>query len=332
MSAPSVSVVLPVYNSQSTLEAALDSIRRQTFEDWELLVCDDGSTDASLAVAEKSAALDRRIRVLPGAHEGIVATLRRGCAEARGAFIARMDADDAALAQRLERQVALLASDTRIGLCGTRVTMTGKAVGLGLRRYEAWINGLVTHEEMVRELFVECPLPHPTFLMRREAYEAVGGYAGRGWAEDYDLCMRFWMAGWRLGKVPEPLLQWRESPGRLSRSNPCYSPEAFRALKRHYLFQTYLKDRTFHQWGAGEVGKQWLREWAERTPAAVVDINPRKIGRRIHGVPVVAPDDLPRPGETYIVVAVGAPGARDDIRAWLGPRGYEELRDYVFLA
>ena len=90
--------------------------------------------------------------------------------------------------------------------------------------------------------------------------------------------------------------------------------------------------RPFYQWGAGEVGKRWLREWQERKPEAVVDINPRKIGRRIHDAPVIAPEDLPPPGETFVVVAVGAPGARTDIRDWLTPRGYEETRDFLFLA
>ncbi|MGI6461330.1 MAG: hypothetical protein ACOX5J_14790 [Candidatus Hydrogenedentales bacterium] len=80
------------------------------------------------------------------------------------------------------------------------------------------------------------------------------------------------------------------------------------------------------------MGKVWLREWGHRQPDAVVDINPRKIGRKIHGVPVIAPDELPEPGTTFTLIAVGAPGARDEIRAWLKPRGYIELRDFLFVA
>ncbi len=87
----------------------------------------------------------------------------------------------------------------------------------------------------------------------------------------------------------------------------------------------------FYQWGAGEVGKKWLREWQPK-PLAVVDINPRKIGRLIHDVPVIAPEELPPPGRAFVVIAVGAPGARNVIREWLTPRGYEEPRDFLFLA
>jgi len=261
-----------------------------------------------------------------------VEALRRAAALARGPFLARMDADDVAHPRRLEAQLDRMRGDPQAGLCGTGVRMIGDRIGSGRRRYEAWINRLATHEDMVRELFVECPVPHPTFLLRREAFEAVGGYRDCPWAEDYDLCMRFFAAGWRFEKAPEPLLDWRESAGRLSRTDPRYSPESFRALKRHYLFETYLRDRPFHQWGAGEVGKEWLREWEGGRPRAVVDINPRKIGREIHGFPVVAPEELPPPGETFTVVAVGAPGARDEIRAWMAARAYRELRDDLFVA
>ena len=333
MPTPAISVLLPCYNAQATLADALESIRSQTFEDWELIVVDDGSTDDSLAIARGLAREDGRVRVHATPHGGIVKALVAASAEARAPFLARMDADDLAHAERLAKQMQCMADDARIGICGTQVRMTGGPIGYGRRRYERWINALVAHEDMMRGLFVECPIPHPTFLLRREAFDQVGGYQDRGWAEDYDLCMRLFGAGVRFGKVAEPLLDWTESPARLSMTSPRYSPERFRALKRHYLFRTYLRghDR-FYQWGAGEVGKRWLREWPERRPEAVVDIHPRKIGRTIHGTPVIAPDDLPGPGHGYVVVAVGAANARDDIRAKMRPRGYRELEHYVFLA
>ncbi len=261
MSRPRVSIILPVYNAAATLAEAIRSVQDQTFTDWELIVHDDGSTDASPRIAADFAARDPRIRPDIADHGGIVAALQQACARARGDFLARMDADDRSMPHRLARQLETLEADPEAALCGAAVVMSGDSVGLGRRRYEAWINRLVTHDDMVRELFVECPIPHPTFLLRRAPFEAVGGYRDAGWAEDYDLCMRLFEAGYRFVKVPEPLLEWRESAGRLSMTDPRYSPASFRALKRHYLFQTYLRDRAFHQWGAGEVGKTWLREW-----------------------------------------------------------------------
>ena len=332
-STPLVSVVLPCFDAAQTLSAAIQSIRVQTFEDWELIVVDDGSTDASVEISEDAARADDRIRVVRLPHAGIVEALQRGCEAAHGPLIARMDADDVALPSRFEEQVRLMERDGGVALCGTQVRMAGGTIGYGRNRYETWVNALVTHEEIVRELFIECPIPHPTFMIRRSCYEALGGYRDNGWAEDYDLCMRAFLAGMRFGKVAQPLLDWTESPQRLSMISPRYGLDRFRALKRHYLFMTYLKEANrFYQWGAGEVGKAWLREWGDRKPIAAVDINPHKIGRTIHGVPIVPPDALPEPGQGFTVVAVGAPDARREIRAWLIPRRYRELRDFLFLA
>jgi glycosyltransferase involved in cell wall biosynthesis len=335
---PCVSVVLPCFNAEGSLSAAIDSIRRQTFLDWELIVVDDGSTDKSIEIARSAALMDERILVIPTAHGGIVEALALGCDAVRGEFIARMDADDIAAPARLNEQTDLMCRGDCLAICGTQVSMTGGRLGSGRIRYEEWINSLVSHDEIVGELFVECPIPHPTFMMRREAYNSVGGYKDLGWAEDYDLCMRMFVAGMRFGKVSSKLLNWTESSDRLSMTSSRYSFEKFRALKRHYLFQTYLSEGfgvggvRFHQWGAGEVGKAWLREWEGRKPISVVDINSRKIGTKIHNTQVISPDELPRPGQTFIVIAVGAPNAREEIRAWFEPRGYKELRDYLFLS
>lgn len=331
---PSVSVVMPMYNAADTVAAAIASVRAQTFADWELIVVDDGSTDASVAEAVQSAQGDPRIRIDARAHGGIVAALNAGCADARGRVLARMDADDAMHPERLQRQRDLLRRDPRIGLCGARVRMVGAGLGSGRRRYERWMNRLLTHEDMTREILIECPIAHPTFMLPREAFEEVGGYADAPWPEDYDLLLRIVRAGWRLAKTPETLLDWRHRADRLSMNDSRYDEAAFRALKRRHLALTRPEaGRKRYQWGAGEVGKRWLREWPEdQRPEGAVDINPRKIGRVIHGCPVIAADDLPPADEAFIVVVVGAPGARDEIRAWLDPRGYQEARDYLFAA
>lgn len=324
---------MPAWNAAATLPAAVDSIRSQTFQDWELLVVDDGSTDESGETADRLAREDARIRTLHTPHRGIVAALNTAAEAARGRLLARMDADDLSLPHRLEAQHALVEADPGIGLCGGIVRITGDQAGSGTRRYEAWVNGLLTHEDIVREILVECPVPHPTFLMPKALFEELGGYRDCGWPEDYDLVLRVWRAGRRFAKPSVPVLEWRDHGRRLSRSDPRYAEAAFRRCKRHYLAKSGGADgRRFFQWGAGEVGKRWLREWEAFRPEAVVDINPRKIGRTIHGTPVIAPENLPPPGNVFIVAAVGTPGARDDIRGTLFPRGYTEGRDFLFLA
>ncbi|MCC6794312.1 MAG: glycosyltransferase [Candidatus Hydrogenedentes bacterium] len=332
---PTISVLLPFRNGASTLAAAIESICAQTCTEWELLLFDDGSEDDADAVAADFAARDARIRVVARERVGIVAALQRLSSEARGEFIARMDGDDVSRPARFERQLALLRGDESIALCGCLVEGIGAELREGGARYYEWINSLSAPKDIEREMFVECPIAHPTFLMRRSEFEAAGGYQEHGWAEDYDLVLRLWGRGARMANVAEPLLQWRNAATRLSMTDARYSLEQFRRLKRHYIEEHVLPNignRRFVQWGAGEVGKRWLREWGSVRPEGVVDIHPRKIGTKIHGYRVIAMDELPLPGDVYILIAVGAPGAREEIRAWLIPRGYREVNDYRFIA
>ncbi len=330
---PAVSVVLPVYNGADTLARAIESIQAQGHRDWELIVVDDGSKDGSAAIAAAFARLDPRIRLLQCSHRGLVPTLNMGCVSARGDFIARMDADDVSHPDRFIRQLAWFAENPDGGLCGTHVTMAGDAIGSGRRRYESWLNSNTTHEDIVRELFVECPMAHPAFMMRHAAFENIGGYRDFDGPEDYDLVMRFWRGGYHLGNVPDVLLDWYEQPGRLSMTSPRYTETAFRQFKRRWLHESRItRGRPLYQWGAGEVGKRWLREWPPGTLQAVADIRPSKIGQRIHGYHVIRPEDFPAPGACFIVVAVGTPGARDEIRAHAKRLGFREGEDYCFIA
>ncbi len=320
-------------NAASTLSEAIESLVRQTWPHWELVLVDDQSDDDSRAVAEAWQCRDARVRLLRCEGRGIVDALRTGLRWARGEWIARLDADDIAAPERLARQWELLASYSQCGACATHVEDFGD-VGEGRRRYSQWLNSLVSESDIERNLFVECPLAHPTLLMRRSALVAVGGYREAGWPEDYDLILRLWLSGWRLCVVPEKLLFWRDHAQRLSRRDPRYSPEAFRACKLHYLLQTpWLRSgRPLVQWGAGREGKWWLQTWPrECRPQAVVEVDPRKIGQRIHGVPVVSAEQLGPPQGRFLVVAVGVHGAREEIRPFLAARGWQELVDFVFV-
>jgi hypothetical protein len=209
----------------------------------------------------------------------------------------------------------------------------------GFRIYLDWLNGLTSAEEIARQIFVESPLPHPSVMMRRDWLERAGGYQDHGWPEDYDLWLRLHLLGARFAKVPEVLLAWRDSPGRLTRLDPRYSVENFLRAKAHYLAAGPLRDRgAVIVWGAGQMGrrlsKHLLREGAPL--AAFVDIDPAKIGGRKRGLPVVAPADLPalwgRSPNPAVLAAVGARGARALIRAQLEGMGLREGEDWWAVA
>lgn len=332
---PEVSVLLPARDAAGTLGLALASLRHQTLRDIEILVVDDGSTDATGAVAAQAAGRDPRIRILPGRGEGIVPALELARAAARGPFLARMDADDVALPTRLADQAAVLRSTPGTALCGTGVRYFPKAIVRGgARRYQRWLNGHATGDTLLRDRFLECPLAHPTWLARAEAVEQAGGYRDAGWPEDWDLLLRVVEAGWGLGVVQGVRLLWREGGERLSRSHGRYSRDAFMRCRVHYLRRAWPDREAVVIWGAGPTGKSFSRGWRRGGGgvAAFVDVDPRKIGQEIHGAPVVPPEDLGRFRGALGVAAVGRDGARAEVREGFESRGWEEGRDFVTVA
>ena len=215
MAEPDVSVLLPVRDAAAYLPECIQSLRSQTFEDFEVLAVDDGSTDLSADILLQWAREDPRVVVTVQPALGIPAALEAARSRARGRYLARMDADDIAGVTRFEEQRALLESDAELAACGAGVRYFPRDVLRdGGLRYETWLNGMRSPADVERNLFVECPLAHPTFFLRSSAVSGVGGYADRGWPEDYDLLMRLWKSGAALGVVPRMLLHWRERDDR----------------------------------------------------------------------------------------------------------------------
>jgi glycosyltransferase involved in cell wall biosynthesis len=298
-----------------------------------VVAIDDGSTDAGPDIVAAAAAGDGRVVPIATGGVGIARALAAGHASARGAFLARMDADDVSLPGRLPRQVELLERSPGLGVVGVQVEpFPEEAVGEGLRRYVAWQNAIVTPEDHAREIFVEAPLCHPSVMLRREALEAVGGFREETWAEDYDLWLRLHTRGFGMAKVPCVLFRWRHHPGRATFQDERYAIVRFLEAKAHYLAPIVQASeaRALAVWGAGPTGKRLARMLAARGAHAAlfVDIDPRKIGRTRRGAPIHAASALD-PRLHFVVVAVGARGARDEIRPHLASLGFVEGKDFV---
>lgn len=334
--APSVSVLMSCYNAVDTLDEAVASIVDQTLTEIELVAVDDGSTDSTLERLRVWARRDPRVRILARPHRGIIPALNEGLAACRTPLIARMDADDRAHPQRLERQLAYLRAHPDVAVVSCLVEgFPAGAVREGFAIYIDWLNGLVVPGEIAREIFVESPLVHPSAVIRREWLERLGGYQERGWPEDYDLWLRLHLVGARFAKVPEVLFFWREGPDRLTRSDGRYSVENFLRAKAHYLYRGPLRGRDgLIVWGAGQMGrrlsKHLLREGAPLV--AFVDIDPAKVGRTRRGRPILAPESLlewwVRFDRPALLAAVGSRGARALIRERLVEMGLEEGLDW----
>ena len=146
---PKVSILLPVFDSENTLPACLASIARQTHTNWECILVDDGSTDASHAIACRAARDDKRIRVIERPHRGLVSALNTGIDHCHGDLVARMDADDLMHRERLEHQAEALAAEPALAGVGSHVRLfPRKPLTAGMRNYERWINGMDARERI----------------------------------------------------------------------------------------------------------------------------------------------------------------------------------------
>ncbi|MFH2009605.1 MAG: glycosyltransferase family 2 protein [bacterium] len=342
---PRVGILLPVYRVERELAEALESLLAQTFTDWETWLLDDGSDDDTACVAQTFAERDARFHYISLPHRGIPATLNAGLRLCHTPLIGRMDGDDVCAPTRLEAQLRLLDEQPDVGVAACQIRSfrsDGSPPGSGMQRYVRWVNRVLTPDEHFRERYVESAVAHSSILAPRDVLlSAYDGYREPDWCEDYDLWLALLQRGVRFAKVPEVLLSVRDDAGRISRNDDHYSQDALRRCKLDHLLERNgpLAGRSrILFWGAGRVGKRWLRE----LPAfgvdvdAAVDLDPRKLGKRIHHAPVIAPEELRgrwgKLTDPFLLVGVGARGARAEIRGFLDAHGFTELDDYLVVA
>lgn len=324
---PRVSVLLPARNAEGSIDAAVESVLTQTFEGFELIALDDGSTDGTAEHLKAWAGRDPRVRVVSTGGRGLVGALTLGLAQARGELIARMDADDVSLPRRFELSVARLDEDRSLAGVGTGVEIVraDRPPSPALVAYGRWLSALTTPEKLFHDRLVESPLCHPSVMLRRAVLEAAGGWRDGDFPEDWELWLRLLERGERLACVPAVLHQWTDHDHRLTRTDQRYARDRHDRLRASVLHRR-LGARPLTIWGAGERGIALGRSLQAlgATVERFVEVNPRKVGQRIHGARVVWPDDLGAPGDGHVIAAVGASGARAEIRAYLDSRGHVE--------
>ncbi|QDU56902.1 Putative glycosyltransferase EpsE [Aeoliella mucimassa] len=213
---PLISVIMPVYNAERYVAEAVESILAQTCGDFEFLIVDDGSSDRSLAILEKYASKDKRIRLKSRANTGYVVALNEMLADAEGEFIARMDADDISLPERFEKQIAYLQEHPECVVLGTNTVLVddgGWDIRPGFHQYG--------HEAIDGHHLTSLGgcVSHPSVMMRAAAVAQVGGYRVECCpAEDVDIFLRLGEIG-QLENLTECLLKYRMHPKSVSRTN-----------------------------------------------------------------------------------------------------------------
>lgn len=208
MAAPLISVILPVYNREEFVEDAIHSILNQTEENFELLIIDDGSQDASVHIIKKI--LDPRIKLIViKKNSGVSVSRNRGIYEAKGEFIAFMDSDDISIPRRFAEQLAIFKDKPDVSVCGSWVRIFQSEKILRYKEY---------HHELVSLMLKGCPLSLSSVMCRREVFGNFKFDENLEHGEDYDLWSRI-MWQYKFYNVQKPLLLYREHAAQLSRQN-----------------------------------------------------------------------------------------------------------------
>ena len=204
---PKISVIMGIYNCAGTLEEAVGCILAQTVQDWELVMCDDGSTDETFEVAARlQQAYPEKIKLLQNErNRGLNATLNRCLAAAAGDYIARMDGDDRCDPARFEKELSVLESEPQISIVSSDMEFFD----------ESGVWGITTQKEypMPGDLARGTPFCHAPCMVRKSAFDAVGGYSEGKWllrVEDYHLWVKMYEAGLRGKNIALPLYQMRD--------------------------------------------------------------------------------------------------------------------------
>ena len=339
----SISILLPARNAEQTLPMAIESCLSQTLPDFELVLVDHGSSDHTFSLMKRYVRLDSRVRAAR-APDGasFIEALNFCTLESKGDLLVRMDADDFSYPDRVQHQVKYMEEHPDVAVCGTLVRirlrqadMSGTEPQAGYAEYEKWLNSVVTPEQLAAERYIDSPVANPSAMIRREVMENFGGYRDVAWAEDYDLWLRLFQAGVRIGKVDRVLVDWYDSQSRVTRNSERYSQDNFLNAKAHYLAnEPLVKEMGVTIAGAGPIGKKialWLNQYGARVES-FLEVNERRIGNAIRGVPVKDGNSMENARGTVLIAAVGLPGAREKIRALALKAGFVEGEDFFCVA
>lgn len=315
------------------LEECLRSIQEQTYSHWELLIVDDGSTDAGPERVRAIGASDHRIQLLQNPAEGIIPALREAFAASSGEFVTRMDSDDIMPPTKLEDMVEglLQHGEGHIALGQVRY-FSIHGISEGYAKYEAWLNGLTRRGENFREIYKECSIASPCWMVFRTDLLNCGAFEPDRYPEDYDLAFRFYAHGLQCIPSEKLLHYWRDYPERTSRNHEHYALNYFLDLKLDYFLELDRDaGRPLVLWGAGFKGKSLAKQLVEYgVDFRWICDNPNKIGKKIYGVPLEhfsLVKSIPHPQS---IISVAKRGAQKQIRKVLEERQQEEMKDFFF--
>ena len=330
---PLISILIPFKNVENYFEECLNSIFNQTYTTWEVIAVNDHSSDASLKIAERFSTLDNRFNILSNKESGIISALRMAYENSKGAFITRMDADDHMTIDRLHTMVSSLIETAKGSIAIGQVRyFASNGVNDGYYKYENWLNQLTAKGTNYQEIYKECVIPSPCWMVHRTDLDACDAFEPNRYPEDYDLAFRFYERGLTCIPCSKVLHYWRDYETRTSRTSDHYAQNYFLDIKlRYFLKLEYNAVNNLVVWGAGKKGKEIAKLLIDRNIGFqwVCD-NPKKIGKDIYGVHLLSYTFLDSIEKPQSIITVANEEEQVFITSYLKNLGQIPSKDYFF--
>lgn len=326
---------MPVKNAGNFLTKTLLSIQNQTENNWELICVNDNSTDNSEQILLQFSKKDKRISYLNNPNSGIIPSLQIGYKKSSGEFIHRMDADDLMPMNKLELLKSCLTAKGKGYVATGKVKyFSNEGVKDGYLNYESWLNELCEKNRHWEELFKECTIASPNWLVYRSDFDKCKGFESEVVPEDYDLVFRFYQGGLQVLSTVEVTHLWRDHSERTSRTHKDYSENTFFELKANYFIDLkYNKKRPLHIWGAGKKGKKLARLLQEKDIEFTwVSNNPNKHGKDIYNETMKSFEEIATKNNPQIIITVALKGAKTEIISFLENLNLQEGIDFYFFS
>ncbi len=333
MESPLVSILIPFKNTEAFLAECMQSVLEQEYTHWEVLAVDDHSTDRSWKISELYSLTDHRIRMLKNKGEGIIPALRTAYSHSQGQYITRMDSDDIMPPGKLNILLkALRLKGAGHVAVGQVKYFSIRGISNGYARYERWLNRLTIEGANFTEIYKECPIPSPCWMVSREDLDTCGAFDQDRYPEDYDLCFRFYEKKLVPISCDQILHYWRDYDQRTSRTSEHYAQNYFLQIKLHYFLKLDRNRKIpLVVWGAGNKGKTIASSLRLlNVEFTWVCDNPKKTGKAIYGVRLQHYSKLDQIRKYQSIITVANENAQAAIREFMGQRKLLPMRDYFF--
>ncbi|MBM1107368.1 glycosyltransferase [Aurantibacter crassamenti] len=333
MQEPLVSILMPFKNTEDFLQECLQSVKNQFYSNWQLIAVNDHSTDNSKLILEKNASEDSRIKVFENEGQGIIDALQKAYKESNGQLITRMDSDDIMTPDKIQvMATSLLKRGNGHLAIGQVKYFSDQGISNGYDRYQKWLNRLTAKGENYSEIYKECVIPSPCWMVFREDFDLCDGFNPNVYPEDYDLAFRFYENKFKCIPCEQVIHHWRDYDYRTSRTSEHYAQNYFLDIKLHYFIKLeYDKNRPLIIWGAGNKGKTIAKKLIESN----IDFfwlcdNPKKIGKDIYGKTMLHFSKLSELVHPQSIITVANDDEQERIRSYFSRLGQKHMSEYYF--